>query len=190
MGKSSEDIRHGLVVHLIGAVEDIAWQGKCSSKILCGLCFARSCRTGRRSSQEEPQPHGERHVAAIGERGDHKTACVSDPLVEILGAEVADSNLRVQGRGQPIESQLLLPQEGVHSFDFLVNQLLNNISSVYIERNNRDNLDSIALNKNSIISITQKPLFPSYLSELAENKLNQFLQTDVANVQVSFYSIL
>ena len=37
------DLAHGLVVHLVAAIEDIALHPQCASQILCGLGLARPC---------------------------------------------------------------------------------------------------------------------------------------------------
>jgi hypothetical protein len=80
---TSEDVGHGLIVHLIGTVEDIARFGKSISKILSGLSFTCTGRTSWGTTHLHVKSLSGSDVNSISERSDNKSRTITKILITI-----------------------------------------------------------------------------------------------------------
>ena len=86
---------HGLEVHLVATVEDVAGDGEGPRQILGRLGLSCSGGAGGGPSQEELQSHGQRDVAAVRQGRDHQASCVTHPLVKVFALEIANLDIDV-----------------------------------------------------------------------------------------------
>ena len=143
MAQSSKNVSHGLKVHLVGAVEDVARYGQSTGQILGRFSLSRPSRSSRRTAKVQLEAHGEGDVASIGEGGDDEPASIADPLVKVLAVVVADPNVDVRADLIPFEPQLLLPGEGSRTLRLVSNELVDHIAGVNVHGNERDDLGPI-----------------------------------------------
>jgi hypothetical protein len=80
------------------------------------------------------QRRGQGHVAAIGEWCDDQTATVAQVLVKVRELRVGLSHDTEVGVGVAVEPELLRPQEVFHGCAVIGNHFVDDIASVYFDR--------------------------------------------------------
>mmetsp|Transcript_12959 Transcript_12959/g.30929 ORF Transcript_12959/g.30929 Transcript_12959/m.30929 type:complete len:662 (+) Transcript_12959:973-2958(+) len=106
-----EDVAHGLVVHLVGAVEHIHSLAHRRRQILGGLCFAGSCGPCGCASHTQVESLCGRHVDAIREWRDDQPRPVAEVLVAVPEGSISNRDAHVVLTCVPVEFELALPLE-------------------------------------------------------------------------------
>mmetsp|Transcript_12963 Transcript_12963/g.30944 ORF Transcript_12963/g.30944 Transcript_12963/m.30944 type:complete len:678 (-) Transcript_12963:353-2386(-) len=147
--QAHEDLRHGEVVHLVGAVEDEHRQPDGARQILGGLGLARSGRAGGSATHDQVEGLCEGDVAAVGQGRDDQTATVAHVLVHVGGRPVTNLDdtrtLLLTTFLLPVEPELGLPCKGGALSEPGLHELLNHIASMHINGDQRDDLHAQSL---------------------------------------------
>eukprot|EP00951_Prasinocladus_malaysianus_P030099 scaffold281563_cov46-Prasinocladus_malaysianus.AAC.1 len=93
LGQALIDLAHGLVVHLVAAVEDIALHAQGARQVLGGLSLARTGRSGRGATQHQALGLGEGDVAAVRQGSDAQAATVANVLIVVTDLGITDVDL-------------------------------------------------------------------------------------------------
>ena len=152
--------------------EHVARQRERARQVFCRLRLARAGRPRGRAAQHEPQRQRERDVAPVRQRRDDEAARVADPLVAVPAAEVSDGDVNVARLRHPVEPELLRPDEAARAVRLHVDQLLDDVPAVHVERDERDDLCA------------------EVGRQVAEHALDQLAQALVAHRQVLFHRVL
>ena len=160
MGETHEDLGHGEIVHLIGAVEDDDLKTKSSTEILGGLCLTSTGWTSGGTTHGEVQGLGKGDVASIGKWGNNESTAVTNVLVVVVGRPIADSwyadLLLVLGVPQlHVELELTLPLEETGVSDLVDDERLDDISLVDINGDDSNDFDTEIGTKRSSDSLNQ-----------------------------------
>ena len=111
MTEASEDVGHGLVVHLVRAVEDVARQRQRAGQVLGGLRLARARGPLGRAAVQQVDRRDHRAVAPVGQRRDDKPRPVAEVLVRVREARVRLARGAVVDVLLPVVAQLRDPLE-------------------------------------------------------------------------------
>ena len=90
-----------LVVHLLGAVEDIHHDPQSPPQVLGGLCLARPGWTCRSTAHGQVEGLRQGDVAAVSQGGDHQTCRVAKVLVGVPELCIADVGITMPLRVGP-----------------------------------------------------------------------------------------
>mmetsp|Transcript_13737 Transcript_13737/g.31796 ORF Transcript_13737/g.31796 Transcript_13737/m.31796 type:complete len:346 (+) Transcript_13737:7453-8490(+) len=140
LSKTLEDLPHGLVVHLIRAVEHVHHVAGRASQVLDSLCLARTSRSSRRSTHDQALGLAQCDVAPVSQRSDHEATAVADVLVTVVALEIgqvdaADVSLLVDA-----VTELRHPLEALRGLGLDVDQLGHDVAIVHIHRHDGDDL--------------------------------------------------
>jgi len=160
LGETHEDLSHGEIVHLIGAVEDDDLKTKGSTEILGGLCLTSTGWTSGGTTHGEVQGLSKGDVASIGKWGNNESTAVTNVLVVVVGRPIADSwdadLLLVLGVLQlHVELELTLPLEETGVSDLVEDERLNDISLVDINGDNGNDFNTKIVNQWGSDSLNQ-----------------------------------
>ena len=152
MRKSHENLGERLVGHLIGAVVNNDTETESSSQIFGSLGLTGTGRASGGGSHEEIERLGQGNVTPISQGGDNETSTIADILVTVPSQPIANSNnaivvlllgiVLVHGVLVHAELKLTGPQKvsGIHNlFGYA---LVNNITSMHIDSNDGNDLDT------------------------------------------------
>ena len=135
-------------IHLIGAVHNDNKEGKTFSKILDSLGLSSTGWSLWSTTSLHVKGVSESHVSSVSKWGDNKSSVVTLILISVLEGTVGliHQNLElvtlIIGSS---ESELGKPVESLWSRDLLLVKLINKLTVVLIDNNQRHNLDSLEL---------------------------------------------
>jgi len=115
LGKTHENLTHGLIIHLIGAIEHNDLEAEGTTQILGGLSLTGTGGASWGTTHGQVKSLGKSNVASIGQRSNDKTTAVTDVLVVVPGLPVTNTGLTnllwLFGLALHVESKLILPIE-------------------------------------------------------------------------------
>merc|ERR1719506_3295588 len=158
LGQPHEDVGHGEVRHLVGAVEHHDRETDRTGQVLRRLGLPGPRRASRSTTQDQVAGLRQRDVAAVRQRGDHKAPAVAHILEEVQRHPVADlDDARLLGiirdghqvdavlqlarrLHAPVEAQLRLPLERGLVLQLQLDILVDHVAPVHVDGDDRDDL--------------------------------------------------
>jgi hypothetical protein len=139
-GKTLEDTGETEIIHVIGAVEDVASLSDGIGEILGGLCLTGTSGTGGSATHLQVKGLCGCDVNSIGKRGNDESRTVTKVLVTVPELGIGDSEEEITLPGVEVHLELSLPLEVVGRCAFLNDHLINDISGVSINCNKAHDL--------------------------------------------------
>jgi hypothetical protein len=138
-GKSFENTSETKIIHVIGAVEDVASLSSSVGEILSCLCLSSTGGTSGSATHLQVKSLSSCDVNSIGKRCDDESGTVSEIFVTVPKLGISNSEEEIALLGIKVYLELSLPLEVIRGSTFFDLKLFNNISGVSIVSNQTHN---------------------------------------------------